>query len=514
MPTRINDPLTTPDLKLWHRCLCVVLAYLFLVGPEAFHILARADTQYSDLTTASWGSGNRTIEYEYDANGSMTQKTTRQTLPLETLEVVDYVYNLQNRLVQVTTTPYTDGAPGIPEVVDYAYNPSGIRVQKIVDDINQTDYLVDPANPTGYAQVLEESACDMSDPQNPVLNEAITYTIGDDIITQSSMASGIKHLLYDGHGSTRQLVNPDKSVHENYAYDSYGVMLGDSTTPKPAQTTGTNLLYSGEQYDKHMDEYYLRARYYNQNSGVFNSIDPYFGSLQDPQSLHKYLYVRNDPINNIDPSGLMTSTELLTVSTIISAFLFIAMNPNVSNAPGPYDITISDQSGDLIEDAFYMIGGTIIVYTVILPVARTTIRFIKGNIRRLKLLSPSGSSPGKFITVNENMSNRAAAYQTKITGNAADTSYIVNNVKFDGYNSGILLEAKGPGYAKFVKNGRFMDFYRGKEKLIEQAYRQLQAANGVSIEWYIAEQDALQAIQNLFDDFGIEGIKLILKPAG
>jgi hypothetical protein len=34
--------------------------------------------------------------------------------------------------------------------------------------------------------------------------------------------------------------------------------------------------------------------------------DPFFGNLSDPQSLHKYLYTHADPVNRIDPSGLMS----------------------------------------------------------------------------------------------------------------------------------------------------------------------------------------------------------------
>ncbi len=50
---------------------------------------------------------------------------------------------------------------------------------------------------------------------------------------------------------------------------------------------------------------YLRARYYDPASGTFNRLDPFFGNLQDPQSLHKYLYVHGDPVQGIDPTGLM-----------------------------------------------------------------------------------------------------------------------------------------------------------------------------------------------------------------
>jgi RHS repeat-associated protein len=123
------------------------------------------------------------------------------------------------------------------------------------------------------------------------------------VIGQSSTVTGVKFLLYDGQGSTRQLVNLDGTLSDSYAYDGYGVMLGDSTSPDPAASAMTNLLYTGEQYDAQLSQYYLRARYYNQNNGTFNRVDPYVGNMQDPQSLHKYLYVHNNPVNAIDPTG-------------------------------------------------------------------------------------------------------------------------------------------------------------------------------------------------------------------
>lgn len=53
---------------------------------------------------------------------------------------------------------------------------------------------------------------------------------------------------------------------------------------------------------------YLRARYYDVASGTFNRLDPFSGNMQDPQSLHKYLYVHGDPIQGIDPTGLAEFT--------------------------------------------------------------------------------------------------------------------------------------------------------------------------------------------------------------
>ncbi len=57
--------------------------------------------------------------------------------------------------------------------------------------------------------------------------------------------------------------------------------------------------------------------YYNPTVGRFNRLDPYEGELKNPQSLHKYNYCQNDPVNRIDPTGKMgTMTETLTVQAI------------------------------------------------------------------------------------------------------------------------------------------------------------------------------------------------------
>jgi hypothetical protein len=45
---------------------------------------------------------------------------------------------------------------------------------------------------------------------------------------------------------------------------------------------------------------------YDPATGRFNRLDPFFGNLNDPQSLHKYLYAHADPVNGIDPNGLFS----------------------------------------------------------------------------------------------------------------------------------------------------------------------------------------------------------------
>ena len=59
---------------------------------------------------------------------------------------------------------------------------------------------------------------------------------------------------------------------------------------------------------------YQGARWYDPANGRFNRLDPFFGNVDDPQSLHKYLYVHGDPIQGVDPTGLNW-----TIGSVLSA---------------------------------------------------------------------------------------------------------------------------------------------------------------------------------------------------
>lgn len=78
---------------------------------------------------------------------------------------------------------------------------------------------------------------------------------------------------------------------------------------------------------------------------------------------------------------------------------------------------------------------------------------------------------------------------------------------------GTLLDAKGLGYANFVaSNGDFQPWFNGQYSLIDQAERQVAAAQGQPIQWSVAEPSAATAIQNLLSGQGIKGISVIYQP--
>ena len=265
----------------------------------------------NDQLLSEVSSANGTTIYTYDVNGSLTTKANEGKFSYQ------YGYDLRNRLATANITR-KEGTADVTITSSYAYNADGIRTRALqtINGITQNRYFLLDDGHTDYAQVFEETA---------ELGGSIVrnYTIGDDVLSQT-VAGVSSHLLYDGHGCTRQLVDSDGGVRANYAYDAYGKILGGNPGVTDGKQSATDLLYAGEQFDPGLQMEYLRARYYDQDNGRFNRLDPFEGNSEDPQSLHKYAYAHCDPINGIDPSGNMNLGELNAVASIQTTLTTIA----------------------------------------------------------------------------------------------------------------------------------------------------------------------------------------------
>ena len=69
-------------------------------------------------------------------------------------------------------------------------------------------------------------------------------------------------------------------------------------------------LYTGEEHDRDLGMYYLRARYYKPDTGRFWTMDTEEGESEDPRSSHRYLYCYGDPVNYTDQSGNWVETGM------------------------------------------------------------------------------------------------------------------------------------------------------------------------------------------------------------
>ena len=177
-------------------------------------------------------------------------------------------------MVTTTLTPYIGGVAQTPTTTSYTYNDRGLRVSASAGGTTTAD-LCDPSTPTGYAQVLEQFV-------NAVLTKS--FTLGHDVTTETHHAgpadAGTAHtFLHDGHGSTRLLML-GLSVHQQYAYTAFGVMLEGAGLTNTVNAL-TRLLYAGEHTNPNGTQY-LRARWYTPSTGTFNRPDPYAGNNSDP----------------------------------------------------------------------------------------------------------------------------------------------------------------------------------------------------------------------------------------
>jgi RHS repeat-associated protein len=114
--------------------------------------------------------------------------------------------------------------------------------------------------------------------------------------------SGVYFALNDWLGSKRKLINGTGSTIEN----SMSLWYGDGTVLSGSPDASDHH-FTGQLHDAQSGLDYFGARFYQSKMGRFLSPDPsqlYFADPTNPQSLNLYSYGRNNPLTNIDPTGL------------------------------------------------------------------------------------------------------------------------------------------------------------------------------------------------------------------
>lgn len=278
------------------------------VDEEVRSVFDQNDRLKSETEIAGGVQSKRT-DYVYNKTEQIA-KTVIDLINSRTESKTTMEYDAQGRMSKINIETYTNGLKAETVTQEYIYDSGGIKIRQVekvdanadgvIDSESVTNYLNEFLNHTGYAQVLEERLV-----ENGQEVKVTTYTIGHDVLAQFDTVNGYLALLYDGHGSTRAVADGAGRIVQQYNYDAYGNAHGFD-----AKDALTNLLYSGEQFNPVSGLQYLRARWYDPQSGRFNRLDPFAGNKQSPLSFHKYAYAHMNPIMNIDPSGLISITEL------------------------------------------------------------------------------------------------------------------------------------------------------------------------------------------------------------
>ena len=120
---------------------------------------------------------------------------------------------------------------------------------------------------------------------------------------------------FNGHGDVIALANSSGAIIKRYKYDSFGV------EESPGIFDTNVFRYCGEYYDVETKTIYLRARYYDAETGRFTQQDGWeYAELGDVLSLNLYVYCKNDSVEYIDPSGHIAITVAKFIKGGIKGF--------------------------------------------------------------------------------------------------------------------------------------------------------------------------------------------------
>jgi RHS repeat-associated protein len=246
------------------------------------------------LIRATEASSHLLTQYAYDGEGRTISRSNAT-------ESVSYVWTPEDRLAGGSVVDTN----GILHQLAYVYDDDGIRVGRsevTPGTTNTVTYLIDDNLP--FAEVLEESQANNAQPA-PV---TVAYTYGLQLLSQTRLGFP-SYYHQDSLGSTRTLTGASGTATDRYDYDAFGQTVSRNGT------STNEYLFAGEQEDSALELYYLRSRYLDPAAGRFINRDTFPGDVQDPLSLHRYLYAKANPVNLVDPSGEQgTITEEITAT--------------------------------------------------------------------------------------------------------------------------------------------------------------------------------------------------------
>ena len=244
--------------------------------------------------------------YTYDANNRITRTTQQADDSNDIYE--NYTYDANGNCLTMRRSYYCDdgdnsGETGYDEFkYGYdAYNRQTSYYNYEVDyvgdyeDETTATYTYDAIGRRASKKVDGATTTHRWDGSSIVGDSgtgAATYYRGINIIAQNKN-NAVNYYVYDGHGNTVTLTDANGATISKCDYSAYG----NRTSIK--SYINTPFKYCGEYQDNESGMVYLRNRYYKINEGRFTQEDP------AKDGLNWYAYCGNNPVNFVDPSGLV-----------------------------------------------------------------------------------------------------------------------------------------------------------------------------------------------------------------
>ncbi|HYF93422.1 MAG TPA: RHS repeat-associated core domain-containing protein [Symbiobacteriaceae bacterium] len=247
-------------------------------------------------------SSSVTETYTYDAANRVTSVKRGSSLAQK------YIYDEAGRLILVDGY---DPDSNTNQSARYEYD-SFDRVIKVTSGTSVTSYGYDPDGKRYYRKVLDRINSDLAQmvyyqyAAGQVVAERdgtgslvslLTRGVGGELLSVTKPKDGSFVYLKDHLGSVRKMADKDFAFTNSYEYDEFGKVTASTEAIK------NDWKFTGALYDSAASLYHLGARYYSPSDGRFITQDSWKGSPWQPWTQNLYVYVGNNPVNYVDPTG-------------------------------------------------------------------------------------------------------------------------------------------------------------------------------------------------------------------
>jgi|GEM_PF-2284390 len=219
------------------------------------------------------GAGISRIDYAYDEYGNMRTKEVFNGASLT--ESIVYSYDEENRLTKIDDS--------LTELT-FKYDNKGQRIKKVFED--EAGVIKENIYVNGFYTVADGQ-----------INKHISDGVNIIATKLDDSHDEIKYYHSNHLGSTAALSDRQGEAFQEYLYYPYGELW---VKDQNVDDEEFDILFTGQHYDKESGLYYMNARYYDPDIGMFMRPDPAMDGL------NHYAYANCNPIKYSDPTGCDT----------------------------------------------------------------------------------------------------------------------------------------------------------------------------------------------------------------
>lgn len=278
---------------------------------------------------------NTIIKYSYDNVGNILSKKIYNLNTYNLIDVKDYKYNnkWEDQLtkyngvsidydaignpITIGNDVYLDWINGrqlntytdLDNTINYKYNADGIRIGKIINNIETKYYL------ENNDIIFEKTGNNMLYYIRSTMDDLVGFMYNDDLY----------YYIKNIHDDIIGILDANLNMVAKYKYDSWGKIIAITNGQGIDVSEDNNHIaninpyrYRSYYYDKETKLYYLNSRYYNPEWCRFINADGHVSTGQGLNGNNMFCYCGNNPVGKSDVNGMFWKALQKTISKVLN----------------------------------------------------------------------------------------------------------------------------------------------------------------------------------------------------